>query len=161
MSSSTLHKTVVIGVGLDTARYGHHATFLREDRQPATKPLEFMECQDGYDKFKNVLSKLVPKNGDVHFHIRVDAASQYSTNVSSFLHRLPWPKTISVGQPTQNKRYREVHFPKRKADATDSHACARFAIVERPKASATASPELMALREGVQSAWYRSSQVIC
>ena len=147
MPSSTLHKIVAISVGLDTARYGHHATFLREDRQPATKPLEFMECKDGYQKLKRVLSKLASQNGEVHFHIRVDAASQYATNLLAFLYRLPWSKTISVGQPTQNKRYREVHFPKRKADATESHACARFAIVEQPKASATFSPELMALRE--------------
>lgn len=40
MSSSTSCERVVIGVGLDTARYGHHATLLREDRQPAAKPLE-------------------------------------------------------------------------------------------------------------------------
>ena len=30
-----------LGVGIDTARYGHHVTFLREDKQPAatTRPL--------------------------------------------------------------------------------------------------------------------------
>src|SRR2546426_9993132 len=29
----------LIGVGIDTARYGHRVTFLRDDRQPATAPL--------------------------------------------------------------------------------------------------------------------------
>ena len=37
-SSQTL-----IGVGIDTARYGHYVTFLREDLQPAAKPLEMAE----------------------------------------------------------------------------------------------------------------------
>jgi transposase len=148
MSSSTSCEPVAIGVGLDTARYGHHATFLREDRELAAKPLEFLECRDGYQQLEKSLSKLAQQHDEVHFHIRVDAASQYATNLLSFLYRLPWPKTISVGQPTQNKQYREVHFPKRKSDATDSHACARFAIVERPHTSEVAfTPELLALRE--------------
>ena len=132
MSSSTSCEPVAIGVGLDTARYGHHATFLREDRQPAIEPLEFLECQAGYQELEKLLSKLAQHHGNIHFHIRVDAASQYATNLLAFLHHLPWSKTISVGEPRRNKQYREVHFPKRKADATESHACARFAIVERP-----------------------------
>ena len=147
MSSSTSCEPVAIGVGLDTARYGHHATFLREDRQPAIEPLEFLECQAGYQELEKLLSKLAQHHGNIHFHIRVDAASQYATNLLAFLHRLPWPKTISVGEPRRNKQYREVHFPKRKADATESHACARFAIVERPLSSATVDPEVLALRE--------------
>ncbi len=152
MSSSTPSGLVVIGVGLDTARYGHHATFLREDRQPAAEPLEFLECRDGYRRFEERLRQLVERHGRVHFHIRVDAASQYAMNLLAFLQGLPWPKTISVGQPRQNNRYREVHFPKRKADATDSHACARFAIVEQPAASATVGPQMLALREVAQPA---------
>ena len=28
-----------IGVGIDTARYGHRVSFLRPDRQPAAKPI--------------------------------------------------------------------------------------------------------------------------
>ena len=147
MSASTSCEPVAIGVGLDTARYGHHATFLREDRQAAAEPLEFLECRDGYQQLEETLCKLAAQHRKVHFHIRVDAASQYATNLLAFLPRLPWPKTISVGEPRRNKQYREVHFPKRKADATDSHACARFAIVERPHASAMVSPELLALRE--------------
>ncbi len=40
MSSNLPREPIAIGVGLDTARYGHHATFLREDRQPAAERLE-------------------------------------------------------------------------------------------------------------------------
>jgi transposase len=147
MTISTTCEAIAIGVGLDTARYGHHATFLREDRQPAAKPLEFLECREGYQQLEDTMTRLAQQHDTVHFYIRVDTASQYATNLLAFLHRLPWQKTISVGQPTQNKRYREVHFPKRKSDATDSHACARFAIVERPHSSALVSSDLLALRE--------------
>ena len=157
MLSTLSSETVAIGVGVDTARYGHHATFLREDRQLATKPLEFLECQAGYQQFESVLSKLAA-DGNVHFHIRVDSAGQYAMNLLTFLNRLPWPKTISVGQPLQNKRYREVHFPKRKADATDSRACARFAIVERPKESAVDSPQLLALQDAASRLEFQVKQ---
>jgi transposase len=158
MSSNPPREPIAIGVGLDTARYGHHATFLREDRQPAAEPLEFLECRDGYQQLEDLLRKLVQRYEKVHFHIRVDAASQYALNLLAFLDRLPWPKTISVGQPRQNKLYREVHFPKRKADATESHACARFAIVERPHASATVGPELLVLQEVVSRLEFQVKQ---
>ena len=32
-----------IGVGIDTARYGHRVSFLRPDRKPAAKPITVME----------------------------------------------------------------------------------------------------------------------
>ena len=147
MSTTTNCQTIAIGVGIDTARYGHHATFLREDRQSASKPLEFLESRSGYQQLLERLGNLAQKHGSVHFHIRIDAAGQYATNLLEFLEQLPWPKTISVGQPARNKQYREVHFPKRKADATDSHACARFAVVERPDPTPPTSPEMLALRE--------------
>ncbi|NQU22132.1 MAG: transposase [Candidatus Nealsonbacteria bacterium] len=147
MPPVTSKTTCAIGVGVDTARYGHHATFLQEDRQMATKPLEFLESHSGYESLRDVLGKLAKKQTDVHFHIRVDAAGQYATNLLAFLHRLPWPKTISVGDPVRNKQYCQVHFPKRKADAVESHACARFAIVERPDSSSAVTPEMLALRE--------------
>jgi transposase len=146
MSSPTATNAVV-GVGFDTARYGHHVTFLRADRQPAAKPLEFLETRSGYQALEQRLSELARKQPGVQFQIRVDAAGQYATNLLAFLHQLPWPKTISVGDPLRNKRYREVHFPKRKTDAVESYACARFAVVEEPDSTPPLSPELVTLQE--------------
>jgi transposase len=145
MISTTLCTT--IGVGLDTARYGHHATFLREDRQPAAKPLSFVEGRQGYQNLQEALRQLAEKHPGVHFRIHVDAAGQYAANLLEFLRQLPWPKTISVGEPARNKKYREVHFPKRKADAVESHACARFAVVEQPGPSFDTPAEMRVLQE--------------
>ena len=44
-----------IGVGIDTARYGHRVSFLRPDRKPAAKPMTVMENHAGYQSFKDVL----------------------------------------------------------------------------------------------------------
>jgi hypothetical protein len=45
MISQGIQPQVPIGVGLDTARYGHHASFLRKDLQRATAPFYFLESQ--------------------------------------------------------------------------------------------------------------------
>jgi transposase len=137
----------LIGVGIDTARYGHYVTFLREDLQPAAKPLEMAEKVDGYERLRETLVRLFLANPDVQFHVRIDAAGQYATNLEHFLRRLSLPIVLSVGQPAQNKSYREVHFPKNKSDAAESFVCARFAIVERPKGTSDVSDQIYVLRE--------------
>ena len=39
MDSDQSHSPLYIGVGFDTARYGHHVTFLRDDRRTSTTNL--------------------------------------------------------------------------------------------------------------------------
>ena len=144
---TTTQNVTHVGVGLDTARYGHHVTFLDEQRQVATKPFDFAESREGYEKLHREFEKLAGRHPHVHFHIRVDAAGQYAMNLERFIRALPWDKTVSIGAPKRNKDYKNVHFPKRKADCVDSHACARFAIVERPKGTLEVPVEFHQLRE--------------
>ena len=65
-----------IGVGIDTARYGHRVSFLRPDRQPAAKPLTVMEDRAGYQALQERLHQLHERHPEAHFHIRIDAAGQ-------------------------------------------------------------------------------------
>jgi transposase len=140
---------VHLGVGIDTARYGHHASFLDENKRTAAKSFHFTESAEGYRKLHATLDRLARKHLSVHFHIRIDAAGQYAENFLQWVHQLPWPKTISVGQPARNKAYRKVHYDKRKADPAESMACARFAIVERPDPTPHNPPEFQQLRDVV------------
>src|SRR2546422_60477 len=136
------NSTVSLGVGIDTARYGHHVSFLDEQKRTAAKSFHFTESAAGYQQLQAALMKLAQNHPGVHFHIRLDAAGQYAENLLQWLYRLPLSTTISVGQPARNKAYRQVHFDKRQADPVESLACARFAIVERPAAAhSTASNE--------------------
>jgi transposase len=144
MSPST---PVSIGVGFDTARYGHHVSFLRSDLQPAAKAFTFAESPAGYAQLRQALGQLQQKYGSVHFKMRLDAAGQYAVNLERFLRTLPCEKTLSVGQPKQNRDYCKVHFPKRKADPVESLACARFALVERPSATPETPTAFAQLRE--------------
>ena len=124
-----------IGVGIDTARYGHRVSFMRPDRQPAAKPLTVQENQAGYQALQERLEQLHAQHPQAHFHIRIDAAGQYAANLEHFLRSLPLPMTLSIGEPKRNKDYQKAHFPKRTTDDTESQAMARFAVVEMPGAT--------------------------
>jgi transposase len=143
-SSSSLTN---IGVGIDTARYGHRVSFLYPDRQPAAKPLTVLENQDGYTALRNRLQQLHQQHPQAHFHVRVDAAGQYAMNLESYLRSLALPMTISIGEPKRNKDYQKAHFPKRTTDDTESQAMARFAVVEQPKATPASPAAMDLLRE--------------
>lgn len=136
-----------IGVGVDTARYGHHVTFLREDKQPACLPLTVMETRVGYDQLKCQLDRLHQRFPNAIIHLRIDAAGQYAANLECFLRSLTdLPLSISIGEPKRNKDYHRAHSPKRKSDSTESYAMARYAVVERPAESHSRPPEFAVLR---------------
>ena len=67
-----------IGVGIDTARYGHRVSFLRPDRQPAAKALTVLENHDGYQALQQRLELLHQQHPQAQFHVRIDAAGQYA-----------------------------------------------------------------------------------
>src|SRR6185437_8616023 len=163
-TSSATSAPTLIGVGIDTARYGHRATFLRSDKQPAAPALDVPESREGYEKLAAELQRLYVRQPDARFHIRIDAAGQYATNLERFLRGLPLPIELSVGEPARNAAYRKTHFPKRKSDATESLANARFAVVERPAATPGTPPEFLALREVVsqlESQTRQTTRLIC
>jgi transposase len=134
-ASDSLAPTVLFGVGFDTSRYGHHVTFLRQDLQLACPPFEFLESRLGYDRLLDQFRHLAGRFPSAHFHIRLDVAGQYATNLETFLRGLSYAKTISVGQPARNADYRRAIFPKCKSDPAESLCAARFALLEKPKAS--------------------------
>ena len=149
-----------IGVGIDTARYGHYAAFLRPDLQPAAAELLFAESGSGYDQFRQRLDLIAQRLGPVHFVIRLDAAGQYADNLLHFLHALRTPVadtpgsplahasfTISCGDPQRNKNYRVALFGAKKSDPVEARAAARYAISERPGHTPPMADELRFLRQ--------------
>jgi transposase len=136
-----------IGVGIDTARYGHRVSFLRPDRKPAASPLTVLENHEGYQALRQRLEQLHQQHPQAQFHIRIDAAGQYAANLEHFLRGLDLPVTLSIGEPKRNKDYQKAHFPKRTTDDTESQAMARFAVVELPGATPPVPPQLALLRE--------------
>ena len=136
-----------IGVGIDTARYGHRVTFLRADRQPAASPLTIMENHEGFQQLNEQLQQLLSEYPHAHFHIHLDAAGQYATNLERFVRGLELPITLSIGEPKRNKDYQKAFFPKQTSDDTESHAMARFGVVEQPLPTLAVPDEFFMLRE--------------
>ena len=133
MSLATSSETVThIGVGVDTARFGHRVTFLREDRQPAAPAVTITENAQGYRQLSDQLQQLHRKHPDAQFHLHLDAAGQYARNMEQFIRSLDLPISFSVGEPKRNRDYHKVFFPKQKTDDTESQAMARFGVVEQP-----------------------------
>jgi transposase len=136
-----------IGVGIDTARYGHRVSFLRPDLRPAAQPLTVTEDRAGYQALRERLEHLRRLHPPVQFHVRIDAAGQYADNLEQFLRELDCPMTVSIGEPKRNKDYHQAHSPKRTTDDTESLAMARYALVERPAASPAPKRPMTLLRE--------------
>ena len=149
VTASASEQPVPIGVGIDTARYGHHVTFLRDDLQPAARAFSFAESREGYQQLERQLQALQQRFPTAHFHIRLDAAGQYAANLEAFLRQLPFPATLSIGEPARNQRYRQALFPKRKSDPVESYCAARYALRERPGATPTHAAVISELRETV------------
>ena len=81
MTTTQANTVTTIGVGIDTSRYGHHVSFLRDDLQPATEPLTMTETREGYDKLLSTLRELSRRYANVEFQIRLDEAGQYAANL--------------------------------------------------------------------------------
>ncbi len=136
-----------IGIGIDTGRYGHHVSFMHEDKQKAAESITVMENTDDYSILSEQLFCFHKQFPDAHLHVRIDAAGQYATNLEVFLRETQGlPITISVGEPKRNKDYHSAHAPKSQNDATESWAMARYAVIEKPMDSHGVPLELITLR---------------
>ena len=142
-----------IGIGIDTARYGHHVSFLDSDKRTALPAFLFPESNEGYAKLRNAIEELRKKHPCAIFHVRIDAAGQYAENLLNWLRQLEALQgelgRISIGQPAKNAYYRKAVVSGQKADPTESMACARFAVMERPPESPAKPVEFERLRECV------------
>jgi transposase len=147
MSTTAATPVSRIGVGIDSARFGHRVTFLRDDKQPAARPLTVKESRSSYQELSQVLQQLHEKYPQASFHVHIDAAGQYTANLEHFLRSLDLPKVISIGEPKRNKDYHRAVSPKRNADDTESYAMARFGVVEQPTPTEPVPPAFYALRE--------------
>ena len=58
MKKSKTSPVRCVGVGIDTARYGHHVSFLRDDKQQAQQPLNITESRGGHHRLQRQLEGL-------------------------------------------------------------------------------------------------------
>jgi transposase len=149
-NGSTLCDASIIGVGIDTSRYGHYAAFLDADLHQAAAELEVVESAAGYAKLRDRFSYLVNKHGRIQYYVRVDVAGAYADNLLAWLHELNIDNaafSISCGDPQRNKNYRLGIYGQKKSDPIEARACAHFAVRQRPKPMPPISAERQRLRQ--------------
>ena len=91
-----------VGVGIDTARYGHCVSFLRDDKQRALPPVDISESPTGYRRLQRELGRLQRRYPQAEIYVRIDAAGQYAYNLETFVRSLDLPLIVSVGEPKRN-----------------------------------------------------------
>ena len=92
-----------IGVGIDTARYGHVVSFLRPDRQPAASQLLVMENHASYQALRERLEQLQFLR-DIHRHgKRLVAVAQIHAAPARRV-REGAVRPLAVGQDDQRER---------------------------------------------------------
>ena len=74
-----------IGVGIDTGRYGHRASFTRPDLEVAAKPLTFMESPEGYAALRRAMTGLQVKFESCQLHVHGKERDQTSFVVDSLI----------------------------------------------------------------------------
>jgi hypothetical protein len=70
------------------------------------------ENQHACQRLREQLETLHRKDPHAQFHVHIDAAGQYASNLQRFLQSLTLPLLISVGEPKRNKDYHKAFFPK-------------------------------------------------
>ena len=124
-----------IGVGIDTARYGH-CRRVSAGRSAAGRSEAGVPGVPGrLRQIAGVVGGIRQRFPAAQIRVRIDAAGQYARNLESFLRSLPLELSVSVGEPQRNRNYRLAHMPSKKSDKAEAEAMARFAVVERPDAS--------------------------
>ncbi len=140
----------VVGLGIDTARYGHVASFWAEDRVVG-KHIPIDESRGGYANLKQAIEKIRAEFPNASIRTRVDAAGQYAANIVKWLHS-QGDLDVSIGEPKRNKDYRASVAPNGKSDVIESRALARYAVKEQPASQLTLPDEMQTLRELGQAA---------
>lgn len=96
---------------------------------------------------RSQIERLHQRFPNAQIYLRIDAAGQYAANLETFLRSLTHRSMkISVGESKRNKDYHSAHSPKSQSDVMESHALARYAVVERPAESHGTPPQFAVLR---------------
>ena len=102
-ASTSAARRLRLGVGIDTARYGHHVTFLGDDLQRAAPDLPVPESRVGYQRLELQLRRLCERHPDAELHVRIDAAGQYAANLEHFLRSLDLPLPSPSASPNATR----------------------------------------------------------
>jgi transposase len=138
---------LVVGLGIDTARYGHVGSFWVGNKSHGG-PINIAESAEGYHKLRVAIDKVKEKFPHARILARVDEAGQYGSNLINWIHsQSDLGIEVSTGDTNQNKHYRATISANNKSDISESRALARFTVKEDPAPRAPFPPRIIELQE--------------
>jgi len=133
--------------GLDVGGRFHRLCFLDEDKNPLGRELTISDDLEGFEALGEEMEKLRERYPEAAFHGGAEATGIYWRNIFSFFRRcLPWVK-LSLLNPLQTRRFRELELNRVKTDSTDARSIARFVATFEPPAAPDLPAEYLDLCE--------------
>ncbi len=133
--------------GIDIGGYSHRIHFIDEKMRPLTDDLVITDDIEGYEQLIEFLVKIRKKHPSATLHGGAEATGIYWRNLFSFFNKeVPWVE-LSLLNPLQVRRFKDLNLERVKTDSTDARIIARYVATMKPEPADPVPDHLADLQE--------------
>jgi len=129
--------------GIDIGGKSHNVHFIDEKKRPLCKDLVIDDDIVGYHQVIEAIRRLKEKHPGASFHGGAEATGIYWRNLFFFFQNELPDVPLSLINPLQTKKFKDLELDRVKTDATDARSIARYTATFEPEA-APSVPEYLA-----------------
>ncbi len=133
--------------GIDIGGKSHSVHFIDEKKRPLCKDLVIDDDIVGYYQVIEAIRRLKEKHPGASFHGGAEATGIYWRNLFFFFQNELPDVTLSLINPLQTKRFKDLELDRVKTDATDARSIARYTATFEPEAAPSVPEHLADLQE--------------
>lgn len=133
--------------GIDIGGKSHSVHFIDEKKRPLCRDLVISDDIDGYQELTGVIKALREKYPEASFHGGAEATGIYWRNLFYFFQNALPEVKLSLINPLQTKRFKDLELDRVKTDATDARSIARYTATFEPEAAPSVPEHLADLQE--------------
>lgn len=133
--------------GIDIGGKSHSVHFIDEKKRPLCKDLVIDDDIVGYHQVIEAIRRLKEKHPGARFHGGAEATGIYWRNLFFFFQNELPDVTLSLINPLQTKRFKDLELDRVKTDATDARSIARYTATFEPEAAPSVPEHLADLQE--------------
>ena len=112
--------------GIDIGGHEHTVHFLDEQKRPVRDDLSIPDDVEGYDRLVSEVRELEEKYPGSEFHGGAEATGIYWRNLFFYFQRALPEVKLSLINPLQTKRFKELELKRIHTDVADCRSIARF-----------------------------------
>ena len=133
--------------GIDIGGKSHRIHFIDEGKRPVAGDLVISDEIDGYSELIRVIKRLQEKHPKATFHGGAEATGIYWRNLFFFFQNALPDVKLSLINPLQVKRFKDLELDRVKTDSTDARTIARFTATFNPEPAPRIPEHLTDLQE--------------